>query len=156
MASLVNQRIGWFIGPAILANLSAPLLALGDTAIIGNFANSTDLAATAAGAQAVTLVAWLLGYFRMATTGACARASTTANSNAVVYHSLLIGLTVAIAIALSATYFSQFIGAVVNPGNPSSGLSQQYIQIRLYAMPATLGLLVITACTPSKRCSSQP
>jgi len=55
--------------PIILANASAPLLGLADTAAIGQTGDATDLGGIALATLVFSFVYWGFGFLRMGTTG---------------------------------------------------------------------------------------
>ncbi|MCA9541074.1 MAG: hypothetical protein KC620_19370, partial [Myxococcales bacterium] len=62
------------VWPIVLANASAPLLGLADTAVIGRVGAVHGLGAIALGALVFSFVYWGFGFLRMATTGFVAQA----------------------------------------------------------------------------------
>lgn len=58
----------------ILSNITVPLLGLVDTAVIGHLSDAYYLGGVAVGSTIITLLFWLLGFLRMATTGMVAQA----------------------------------------------------------------------------------
>ena len=76
MATLksLDYKIWGIAWPAILANLSVPLLGLVDAAILGHLDSSRYLGAVALGAALLSFLYWGFGFLRMGTTGRVARA----------------------------------------------------------------------------------
>ena len=60
--------------PAIVSNITVPLLGLCDTAISGHLGSDLYLAAIAVGSVMLNVVFWLFGFLRMGTTGLTATA----------------------------------------------------------------------------------
>ncbi|MCH1929949.1 MATE family efflux transporter [Shewanella sp. A25] len=60
--------------PMILSNITVPLLGLVDTAVVGHLSDAYYLGGVALGSTIITLIVWLLGFLRMATTGLVAQA----------------------------------------------------------------------------------
>ncbi|PCI61562.1 MAG: MATE family efflux transporter [Gammaproteobacteria bacterium] len=130
----------------ILSNITAPLLGLVDTAVIGHLSHAYYLGATAVGAMMITAITWLCGFLRMSTTGLTAQAFGRKNSqqNLLI---LLRGLLVAIALGF---VFIVFKDGYINISLKLSGGSEQvqfyarqYSEIRLWGLPAALANLVI-------------
>ncbi|MDE5734926.1 MAG: MATE family efflux transporter, partial [Duncaniella sp.] len=65
----VNRRIASLAFPAIISNITVPLLGLSDTAITGHLGDASYIAAIAAGGMMLNVVYWLFGFLRMGTTG---------------------------------------------------------------------------------------
>ena len=69
------QRKIWDIAwPAMLSNISIPLLGLVDTAILGHLDNTRYLGAAAIGAALLSFLYWGFSFLRMGTTGLVAKA----------------------------------------------------------------------------------
>ena len=59
--------------PSIVSNITVPLLALVDTAIVGHLGSPAYIAAIALGGMIFNMVYWLFGFLRMGTGGLTAR-----------------------------------------------------------------------------------
>ena len=130
----------------ILSAISFPLLGIVDTTILGHLDSPVYLGAVSIGAAAVNMLMWLFGFLRMATTGLIARA-TGENDNSMTQQHLL-----------RAIYLSLFIGALLVILQPlikpmmlhlladtgeTVPLAGTYLSIRLWALPASLLILVM-------------
>ena len=60
--------------PAIVSNISVPLLSLVDTAITGHLGSRVYLGAIAVGGMIFNVLYWLMGFLRMGTSGLTAQA----------------------------------------------------------------------------------
>jgi MATE family multidrug resistance protein len=60
--------------PAIVTNITVPLLGLVDTAIVGHMGDAAYIGAIAVGAMMFNLVYWVFGFLRMGTSGLTAQA----------------------------------------------------------------------------------
>ncbi|MGB2520185.1 MATE family efflux transporter [Shewanella algae] len=69
-----NRQLFALALPMILSNITVPLLGLVDTAVIGHLSDAYYLGGVAVGSTIITLLFWLLGFLRMATTGMVAQA----------------------------------------------------------------------------------
>ncbi|MDE6028306.1 MAG: MATE family efflux transporter, partial [Muribaculaceae bacterium] len=69
----LNKEIIRLAAPAILNNITVPLLGLCDTAIAGHLGSPSYLGAVAIGAMMLNVFFWLAGFLRMGTTGLTAR-----------------------------------------------------------------------------------
>ncbi len=65
----INRQIIRLAWPAIITNITAPLMALVDTAVVGHLGDSAYIAGTALGGAVFNLVYWLLGFLRTGTSG---------------------------------------------------------------------------------------
>ena len=69
------------VWPIILANASAPLLGIADTAVIGRNGSVEALGAIALGSLIFSFVYWSFGFLRMTTTGFVAQADGAGHDN---------------------------------------------------------------------------
>ena len=60
--------------PAIVTNITVPLLGLVDTAIVGHMGSAAYIGAVAVGSMIFNLVYWVFGFLRMGTSGMTAQA----------------------------------------------------------------------------------
>lgn len=143
----VNHRQLFTIAiPMILSNITAPLLGLVDTAVIGHLPHSYYLGGSTVGAMIITFVIWLCGFLRMSTTGLSAQAYGAQDSP----HGFLIlgrGLLVAGVIGLLLLLFQT---PYIESGLFFAGGSEQvqfyareYAQVRVWGLPAALANIVI-------------
>lgn len=93
--------------PMILSNITAPLLGLVDTAVIGHLDYAYYLGGSTVGAMIITAITWLCGFLRMSTTGLSAQAFGKNDSqlNCLI---LLRGIIVAFTIGLFVILFQTF------------------------------------------------
>ena len=68
-----NRQLLALALPMILSNITVPLLGLVDTAVVGHLSNAYYLGGVAVGSTIITLILWVLGFLRMATTGLVAQ-----------------------------------------------------------------------------------
>ena len=70
----MNREILRIALPAIVANITIPLLGLLDTAIAGHLGDATVIGAIAVGSMLFNFVYWNFGFLRMGTSGMTAQA----------------------------------------------------------------------------------
>ena len=70
----LNREILRLTVPAIVSNITVPLLGLSDTAIAGHLHSDSFIAAIAVGSMMLNVTFWLFGFLRMGTTGLTAQA----------------------------------------------------------------------------------
>jgi len=123
-----------------------PLLGLADTAVIGNFGNTTDLGAIAFGAVIFSFVYWGFGFLRMGTTGFTAQAAG-ASDEAEVRATLVRALLLAggLGVALIALQWPIFTGALalLDGSSDVETITASYLEIRIWGAPATLGMFAL-------------
>ena len=70
----INRRILRLAIPAIINNITVPLLGLCDTAVAGHLGSPAFIGAVSVGAMMINVFFWLCGFLRMGTTGLTANA----------------------------------------------------------------------------------
>lgn len=77
-----HARVWALAVPMILSNLTVPLVALVDSAVVGHLPHPHQLGAVAVGANFYTVLASLAMFLRMGTTGFSAQAAGQSNAPA--------------------------------------------------------------------------
>lgn len=136
-----HQRVWALAAPMILSNLSVPLVALVDTAVIGHLPHAHQLGAVAVGGSLYTLLVWMFGFLRMGTTGFAAQACGREDGGAL-RRVLLQGLSLAFGLgllfALLAVPLSGLALQLMQPSAALDELARDYFHTRLFGLPAAL------------------
>lgn len=133
--------------PAIVSNISVPLLGLSDTAISGHLGSEMFLAAMAVGATMLNLSAWLFGFLRMGTAGLSATAfgsSRPTASSRVFCRSLGLALLVGLLLISFRHPLSQLLVGILAPGNGVDSLASEYYRLVIISAPAQLGIMAMS------------
>ncbi|WP_372866717.1 MATE family efflux transporter [Pseudomonas sp.] len=136
-----HKRVWALAAPMILSNLSVPLVALVDSAVVGHLPHAHQLAAVAIGGSLYTLLTWAVGFLRMGTTGFAAQAAGRGDGSAlrqVLLQGLLLGGLLALLLILLALPFSAAALGLMQPSAELEALARSYFQIRLLGLPAAL------------------
>jgi MATE family multidrug resistance protein len=136
-----HRRVWALAAPMILSNLSVPLVALVDSAVIGHLPHPHQLAAVAVGGSLYTLLVWVMGFLRMGTTGFAAQASGRADGGAlrqVLLQGLLLAFGFAVLLALLALPLKDLALQLMQPSAQLDDLARDYFHIRLFGLPAAL------------------
>lgn len=136
-----HKRIIALAIPIILANASAPLLGLADTATIGQTGHAADLGAVALATLVFSFVYWGFGFLRMGTTGFISQAHGASDREevvSVVFRSVLLGLAIGIALILLQVFIGKFALWLMNASSEVKSLVADYFYIRIWGAPATL------------------
>ncbi len=133
--------------PAIVSNITVPLLGLCDTGIAGHLGSETSLAAIAVGSMMLNVVFWLFGFLRMGTTGLTAKAFGKGDSVELrEIYSCAVFLAVALGVFLYA--FREpilwLLFAVINPEPEVEGLARKYFLICMGEAPAMLCIMAVS------------
>jgi MATE family multidrug resistance protein len=137
-----TQRKVWALAaPMILSNLSVPLVALVDSAVVGHLPHAHQLAAVAVGGSLYTLLTWAVGFLRMGTTGFSAQAAGRGDGSAlrqVLLQGLLLGGGLALLLIGLALPLSNAALGLMQPSANLDALARDYLHIRLFGLPAAL------------------
>ena len=137
----LNHKIWKLAWPAILSNISIPILGLVDAAILGHLNGAQFLAAVAIGTSVLSFLYWGFGFLRMGTTGLIARAFGAENwllAQKLLVQSLSLALALGIAVILSKPLWAVFGLSLIAPDANLRSLAAQYIDIRAFSAPAVL------------------
>ncbi|WP_341305367.1 MATE family efflux transporter [Pseudomonas sp. TMP25] len=136
-----HKRVWALAAPMILSNLSVPLVALVDSAVIGHLPHAHQLAAVAVGGSLYTLLVWTVGFLRMGTTGFSAQAAGRNDGGAlrqILLQGLLLGGLLAALLIGLALPLSDAALKLMNPSVQLDELARSYLHIRLFGLPAAL------------------
>ncbi|TXS93697.1 MATE family efflux transporter [Parahaliea maris] len=137
----LDRKIWGIAGPAMLSNISIPLLGLADAAILGHLDSHVYLGAVAIGGALLSFLYWGFGFLRMGTTGLVARAEGAGNTEegvVVLARSTVLALGIA---ALIICLHPLLLGvgfALMNPAPEILPLAESYARLRLFSAPAVL------------------
>ncbi|MEP5765499.1 MAG: MATE family efflux transporter [Halieaceae bacterium] len=137
----LNHKIWQIAWPAILSNISIPLLGLVDTAILGHLDSTRYLGAVAIGASILSFLYWGFGFLRMGTTGLVARAVGAGDSQRellVLLQSAILALVLACGVIATHPLWLGFGLWLMSPGPGMTPLAEEYVSIRVFSAPAVL------------------
>lgn len=137
----LDRRIWHIAWPAILSNLSVPLLGIVDTALLGHLESTRYLGAAAIGASILSFVYWGFGFIRMGTTGLVARAvgaGDRVRELTAILQSLVLAFLIAVAVLVTFPLWCDIGLGLMNPGPAMEPWSASYLGIRIYSAPAAL------------------
>ncbi len=140
----MNKEILRLAIPNILSNLSVPLLSSVDTALMGHL-SELHIGAVGVGSMLFNIIYWNFVFLRMGTTGITAQAYGKA-SKAEMVHTLARAITVVTVISLLILLLQGLIGQAgfywMNVADNQQPFVSRYFFIRIWAVPATLGMYV--------------
>lgn len=130
--------------PAVVANITIPILGLIDLAIAGHLGNSAFIGAMSVGAMMFNLTYWNFGFLRMGTSGITAQAYGRGNA-AAMRNSLLRAVALAMLIALCILllqYPIQWLALyIISPSASVEALARQYFLVVIWGAPAVLVMM---------------
>lgn len=140
----INRQILRLALPAIVNNVTVPLLGLCDTAVAGHLGSASYIGAMAVGAMMLNVIFWLCGFLRMGTSGLTAQAYG-ARDEAMSRDVLRKSLTIAAALSLLAIAIQSPLLAlllrVIGPDPAVRDLASLYFRICIWGAPAQLGIM---------------
>ncbi|MDE6543095.1 MAG: MATE family efflux transporter, partial [Muribaculaceae bacterium] len=143
----MNRQILKLATPAIVSNVTVPLLGLSDTAISGHLGSAVYIAAISVGSMMIALSFGVLNFLRMGTSGMTAVAYGKNDeqgirevfSGSLMLALLLGGLLIAFQKPLLAVLMY-----IVGPDAEVRELASTYFRICVTGMPALLGTMVVS------------
>lgn len=142
----MNKSIIHIALPAIVANITVPLLGLIDTGISGHLGKTEYIGAISVGTMMFNIIYWNFGFLRMGTSGITAQAFGAANfTQAATTLVRAVSLALLIALAIIVLQFPlQWIALeVISPSPEVLSLAQRYFYICVWNAPAILATMAI-------------
>ena len=141
MTRSLDNKIWAIAWPAIIANLSIPLLGLVDAALLGHLDTPVYLGAVAVGGAVLSFLYWGFSFLRMGTTGEVARAVGADDRERAVLalaRSALLALGIAALLLALARPLLDLGLAIMGPAPDLGSLAGEYGRLRLLSAPAVL------------------
>ena len=142
----INKDILKLAIPSILANITVPLVGMVDIAVAGHLdaQAATMIGGIAIGTMLFDLLYWNFGFLRVGTGGLAAQAYGRGDMKdcaRILFRSVGIALACALALIAIQWIFVKAAFLVVDCTPQVQALASQYFFIRIWAAPATLGLM---------------
>lgn len=133
--------------PAIVANITTPLLSLVDVAIVGHLGSAAFVGAIAVGGSLFNMLYWFFGFLRFGTSGLTAQA--VGHQNRVEQwligrRSVAIGLLFGCLLLLLQKPLGDFAFFVMNPDASTRALALTYFSVLIWGAPAVLMQYALT------------
>jgi MATE family multidrug resistance protein len=131
-------RIAW---PLILSNVSAPLLGMVDTAVLGHLDSAHYLGAVAVGAVAFSFLYTAFNFLRMGTTGLAAQAAgrrDTDELRTVLGQAVVLALGLALVMLVLRGPIGSAVFSLIGAPAEITAEAQVYYDVRIASAPATL------------------
>lgn len=141
-----SRRVFVIAGPAMLANLTTPLLGVVSTAAIGQLGEAQLLGGVALASVAFDCVFWLFGFLRMATVAFTAQAlgaDDRIEIRAVMIRALLLAAVIGLALIVLRTPLASLIFTAMGGSEAVTAAASSYFHIRLWSAPFMLGNYVM-------------
>ena len=137
----INRQILALAVPSIIANITTPLLALVDTAIVGHMGSAMFIAAIALGGSVFNMIYWLFNFLRMGTSGITAQEfgrGADGYTSETLTRSLLIALTVGITLIILRHPIISVAINFMDPDPATADIARTYCYILIFGAPALL------------------
>lgn len=147
MDRLLIKRIATLTIPAVITNITTPLLAITDVTIMGHIGDASFLAAIAVGATMFNMLYWLFGFLRMGASGLTAQAYG-ASDHSETYATLTRGILLAFAIGMIFIVvrqpLSNILLMIMDSDECTRTMASDYFNICIWGAPAMLGSFAMT------------
>ena len=138
-----DQQILKIALPAIVTNITVPLLGLVDTAIVGHMGSASYIGAVAVGSMIFNLIYWVFGFLRMGTSGMTAQARgrrDMGEAARLLVRSGRVALMIALLIVVLQWPLREGMLWFIGPSADVRPLAVTYFNIVVWGAPAMLGL----------------
>ena len=145
--ALIHKEILALSIPAIITNITTPLLGLVDVAITGHMGSAVYIAAIAIGGSMFNLLYWLFAFLRMGTSGITAQAYGAKNfdeTTLTLIRSLIVSALAGIFLIALQYPISHGLMRFLNPDNEVVDIALTYFGIGIWGAPAFLGTFALS------------
>ena len=143
----LNRQILKLAMPAIVSNVTIPLLGLSDTAISGHLGSAVYIAAISVGSMMIALSFGVLNFLRMGTTGMTAVAYGQEDAQGIreiFSGSLMLAFLFGALLVAFQKPLLALLMYIIGPDAEVCELASSYFRICIAGMPALLGTMVVT------------
>lgn len=145
--SSLNRQILALAIPAIIANITTPLLSLVDIAIVGRLGSPAYIGAVAVGGTLFSMLYWLFSFLRFGTSGLTAQAHGEGNKDKLRL-TLLRSLMIAIGASLLLILLHRPLGRLaldfMDTDAETRRLAEVYFNLLIFGAPAVLTQYALT------------
>ena len=145
--ALIHKEILALSIPAIITNITTPLLGLVDVAITGHMGSAVYIAAIAIGGGMFNLLYWLFAFLRMGTSGITAQAYGAKNfdeTTLTLVRSLIVSALVGILLIALQYPISHGLMRFLKPDSEVVDIALTYFGIGIWGAPAFLGTFALS------------
>lgn len=143
----LNREILRLSVPAIVSNITVPLLGLCDTAISGHLGSEVYLAAIGVGSIMLNVIVGLLVFLRMGTTGLTATAFGAGNDgmvSKVFTRAFLLGLGLGVVLVVLRVPIMDLMLTIISPDAEVRRYAESYFTVRVWGMPAMFAVMSVS------------
>lgn len=146
MITTTDRQILRIALPAIVTNITVPLLGLVDAAIVGHMGAAVYIGAVAVGSMIFNLVYWVFGFLRMGTSGMTAQARGRRDllgTRLLLVRSCQVALGLSAAVLLLQWPLRELMFWLISPTTDVWPLAVTYYNIVVWGAPASFGLFAL-------------
>ena len=133
--------------PSVVTNITVPLLALADTAIVGHLGQAAFIGATAIGGTIFSMIYWIFAFLRMGTTGLVAQArgrQDRSEARTILVRALRLSVCISTLLLILQVPILRVALYFMAPAPEVSQLASLYFRIVVWGAPAVLAQYVLT------------
>lgn len=133
--------------PAIVSNITVPLLGLVDVAIVGHLGDAAYIGAIAVGGMLFNIIYWIFGFLSMGTSGMTAQLYGKQSVTEIVQmlvRAAAIGTGIALVLIALQVPIRETAFLIIRPTEAVGRLATTYFHICIWGAPAMLGLYGLT------------
>lgn len=145
--SSISRQIKAIAFPAIISNITTPLLAMIDIAIVGHFGAASYIGAIAIGSGMFNMLYWLFGFLRMGSSGITAQAYGAGDRRAAdtqLFRSLAIAFIAGLAILSCSSMIASAMLPFMDADAATAPIARRYFMIAVTGAPATLATFALS------------
>lgn len=139
----MNEKILRLAVPAIVTNITVPLLGLIDVAIVGHLGATAYIGAIAVGGLLFNIIYWLFGFLRMGVSGLTSQAygrKEAEEVTRVLFRAIGVGLSIAAVLLVLQYPIRKIAFYFLQTSEEVEQLATLYFRICIWGAPAVLGL----------------
>lgn len=155
----VGRQIVRIAFPAIVSNITVPLLGICDTAVTGHLGKPAYVAAIAVGAMMLNVLLWSFGFLRMGTTGLTAQAwgsGSREQCRVIFTRSLLLAFLIGVVLIAFQRPLESLLSLVIGSEAQVSSLAVSYFRVCVWGIPGILGSMAISGWFLGMQNSTRP
>lgn len=137
----INRDIFALSVPAIVTNITTPLLGLVDTGLTGHMGGAQYLAAIAVGSTVFNMLYWTVSFLRMSASGLTSQAwgrKDAGGQSLILYREVITAVVIGILFASLSPLYGDALIRLVDAGSESFELTVRYFRITILGAPAVL------------------
>ncbi len=143
----IIRNILYIAIPAVVTNVTTPLLSLCDVAVVGHMGSAVYIAAIAVGGSMFNMLYWLCGFLRMGSSGITAQAYGAGDmpgTHAIVWRGLILALLTGSLFVLLRYPICDGLMLLIDATGETRTLAMGYFSICIWGAPAVLASFVLS------------